>query len=97
MKKIIIFLFIIILLTFFGIIFFYLPKIDIYKITGRTVENTYSFTKAICNETNYCQDYEIICNSKGLVTAKPITSAAVQYPAYWKDPRDNETISRLCE
>ncbi len=94
MKKMIIFGFIAVLLAFAGIAFFYLPKMS---MTGRIVEDNYLFTKAICNETNYCQDYEIICNSKGLVNTKQITGAAVQYTADWKDPRDNETINRLCE
>lgn len=94
MKKIIIFFFIIILLTFAGIIFFYLPEKD---ITGKTVKDIYSFTKAICNETNYCQDYEIICDNEGLVNMRLITGAAVQHPPDWKDPRDNETINKLCE
>jgi len=93
MKKIIIFLSIIILLVFVGIIFFYLSNKD---ITGETVKEIYTFTKAICNETNYCQDYEIVCDNEGLVDIKPITGAAIQHPSNWKDPRDNKTKNKLC-
>ncbi len=94
MKKLIIFLSIIILLVFAGVIFSYLSQKD---ITGETIKETYTFTKAICNETNYCQDYEIVCNNKNLISMKPLTGATVQHPLDWKDPRDNETINKLCE
>ena len=94
MKRIIIFLSIIILLVFAGVIFFYLSNKD---ITGEIVKETYTFTKAICNETNYCQDYEIVCNNKVLVDMKPITGAAVQHTSNWEDPRDNKTKNKLCE
>ncbi len=94
MKKIIIFLSIIILLVFAVVIFSYLSK---KNITGETIKEIYTFTKAICNETNYCQDYEIVCNNKGLVDMKPITGATVQHSLDWKDPRSEEIINRLCE
>ncbi len=94
MKKIIIFLSIIILLVFAGIIFFYLSNKD---ITGETVKEIYTFTKAICNETNYCQDYEIVCDNEGLVDMKPITGATIQHPSNWEDPRDNKTKNKLCK
>jgi len=55
----------------------------------------YTHTKAICNETNYCQDYQISCNSKGIIMSTPITGAAVQFPENWKDPR-NENEKKLC-
>ncbi len=55
----------------------------------------YTHTKAICNETNYCQDYQISCNSKGIVMMTPITGAFLQLPENWKDPR-NEKEKELC-
>jgi len=67
-------------------------------ITGGVIqEYNYSYTKAICDEDNFCQDYEIICNNETLVEMNPITGAAVQQPDNWQDPRDKETIERLCE
>ena len=70
------------------------------NLTGRVVEteneNVYSYTKAICNETNYCQDYEIICEGERVVKISPITEAVAQYSEDWEDPRDDEIIDRLC-
>ena len=57
----------------------------------------YSYTKAICNETNYCQDYEIACKNGEVISKSPITGAAVQFSTNWKDPRDNEAIEKLCD
>ncbi len=69
--------------------------------TGRVIEteneNIYSYTKAICNDTNYCQDYEVICDGERVVKISPITGAVAQYSKNWKDPRDKEMIDRLCE
>ena len=66
------------------------------NITGQAIRNNYTFTKAICNNSNYCQDYEIICESNTLKEIRPITGAAVQYPETWKDPRTKEQIEKLC-
>ncbi len=57
--------------------------------------NYYTQTKAICNETNYCQDYYISCNTKGVIKATPITGAVIQHDFSWKDPR-NDTERELC-
>ncbi len=57
--------------------------------------NYYTQTKAICNETNYCQDYYISCNTKGVISATPMTGAVIQHDSFWKDPR-NETEKELC-
>lgn len=69
-------------------------------ITGRAIETeedlkAYLHTKAICNNSNFCQDYEITCNGNTLVKTQPITGAIVQHPKDWKDPRENPEI--LCE
>lgn len=68
------------------------------QFTGKTVDKLeyYSYTKAICNKTNYCQDYEIVCNGEKVSSIIPVTGAAVQNSANWKDPRDKETINKLC-
>jgi len=55
----------------------------------------YTHTKAICNETNYCQDYQIFCNKDKLIMTTPITGAVVQYSVSWQDPR-NELEKELC-
>lgn len=56
----------------------------------------YSYTKAICTENNYCEDNIIKCKNKKVIEISPITGAAVQFSDDWKDPRDSETINKLC-
>lgn len=57
---------------------------------------TNSWTKAICDENNYCQDYEIFCKGKELVSISPITGAAIQFSEHWEDPRGEETRDKIC-
>jgi hypothetical protein len=57
---------------------------------------THSFTKAICTEDKYCQDYEIICKGKKTISITPITGAAVQFSEAWEDPRDEEFRNKMC-
>ncbi len=57
---------------------------------------THSYTKAICDETNYCQDYVISCNKEKILNMNPITGAAVQFSEGWQDPRDEQTINSFC-
>ena len=64
-------------------------------ITGEVVVNQYSYTKAVCNETNYCEDYEIACRGEEIVSMT-FTGAAVQNLPDWEDPRSQEVIDRLC-
>jgi len=72
-----------------------LAIILLIKATDSNNLNYYSHTKAICNETNYCQDYHISCDEKRAIIIAPITGAVVQFPENWKDPR-NETEKELC-
>jgi len=65
------------------------------RFTGAAVKKHYSFTKAICDENNYCQDYEIVCENGELISISP-TGRAVQFSENWQDPRDKETINSLC-
>ena len=65
------------------------------QITGQATLNHYSYTKAICDDSNYCEDYEIACKGNDLVSFTP-TGAAIQLDNDWKDPRDKELIERLC-
>jgi hypothetical protein len=70
------------------------------SITGRITENNnlYSYTKAICNEENFCEDYVISCNGKRAVLIAP-TGYNICNPEYWKDPRpeDQRNLENLCE
>ena len=66
-------------------------------IAGQVVADKYSFTKAICNESNFCQDYIISCDSNKILEIKSITGAAVQQSLSWKDNRSNEEKNKLCD
>ncbi len=61
-----------------------------------TPQYTNSHTKAICNEQNLCQDYEIFCEDKDIVYMLPITGAVVQFSEDWQDPRDKEIRNDFC-
>ena len=68
---------------------------SLFQITGGTILNHYTFTKAVCDETNYCEDYEITCQDGELVSMNP-TGAAIQFSKDWQDPREEEKIERIC-
>ena len=55
----------------------------------------YMHTKAICNETNYCQDFQISCNEERAIMLTPITGAIIQFPENWIDSR-NDSDKELC-
>lgn len=69
-------------------------------ITGALINSKngdyYSWTKAICDQSNYCQDYVIECEGENLIRMSPITGATIQNSRDWKDPRDQEIIDGLC-
>ena len=65
------------------------------SITGKAVENKYTFTKAICNSDNYCEDYNISCSNGNLEFMKP-TGNAVQFQEDFVDNRSQEERERLC-
>jgi|TARA_B100000315_G_C14532033_1_gene566656 hypothetical protein len=93
-KQKVIFYFII-LLVFFILLFFVIFYYS--NLTGKIVEDIspYTFTKAVCNNSNYCEDYEVTCEGNNLVSFTP-TGAAIQLDKDWKDPRNDESIERLC-
>ena len=55
-----------------------------------------SLTKAICNQTNYCQDYQITCKKDKIVQLTPITGAIAQFPEDWADSRTDELKEITC-
>ena len=66
-------------------IFNFPPK----KITGEAVSDFYTYTKAICNESNFCQDYVIKCEGNKTIETSLISGAAVQQFPNWTDLREN--------
>lgn len=65
------------------------------QITSQTSTNYYSYTKAICDDSNYCEDYEITCQNEEVIKINP-TGAAVKFSDDWQDPRDKEIIEKIC-
>lgn len=66
-------------------------------ITGAVVfDNTTYYTKAICDDENFCQDYEIYCEGDVFVEMIPIDGAVVQHDWDWIDPRGEEMKLELC-
>ena len=64
--------------------------------TSLTEIQTKKFTKAICNETNFCQDYEITCERNKTIKINPLENASVQFSSEWQDPRNQKEINKLC-
>jgi len=60
-------------------------------LTGEAVRDYKTYTKAICDENNFCQDYEIACENKQVVGITPISGANIQHLADWEDPRINKS------
>ena len=67
------------------------------SLTGNTTANEHVFIKTICDDGNLCQDYEIKCLGKKLISKNPIIGTEIQYRESWKDPRSKEEIEVLCK
>jgi len=94
---VIIIIIIIILIIIAG--FFFLNRI----ITGNVIQeqqnssnNLHMYTKALCNDSNYCQDNEITCQGNQTVSVSPITGAVIQHEKDWQDPRNESDKDKLC-
>lgn len=87
----ILFLLIIVLVFFKGITGYF---ISVDKDSLDESRN-YTYIKAICNSSNYCQYYNIVCDGNSVVEMNPITGAAIQFEGYWQDRRTD--ADRLCE
>lgn len=64
------------------------------EFTGKTIgeiDFTHTYTIARCNSTNFCQDYEVKCKNKTVLSFNPITGSAVQFPEDWEDSRENNS------
>ena len=85
-KTILISLAILITLTTLIIILSLSPKTP---FTGNTILDEFTHTKALCNETNFCQDYIISCKGNETKKITPISGATIQHTKDWKDPRNN--------
>lgn len=61
------------------------------------VPYNYSYTKAICTDSNLCQDNVIYCKNKQVVEMVPLVESTTQFSKNWQDPRSQEDIDRLCD
>lgn len=68
-----------------------LASIITYNLTGQVVSDKYNYTKAICNDNNFCQDYIVTCEGKELIDLSPISGAVIQHSSNWSDPRGEQT------
>lgn len=81
-----------VILSLFTILYF-----SNWNITGKIIEtNYYSYTKAVCNEKNFCQDYGVTCHGNEIVSFSPITGAFAQFSEDWKDPRIENEKEIIC-
>ena len=90
-KRILIILIIMIIIASVGY-----PLLKSVSLTGETIKNEYTFTKAICDENNLCQDYEIHCKDGKVTNEIPIRGSQIQYSENWVDPRTKEQIENMC-
>jgi len=63
---------------------------------SKDIPYTHSFTKAICTDTNFCQDFEIVCKYNQQIKISPITGASIQLDSAWEDPRTIEQKNKSC-
>jgi hypothetical protein len=89
MRKLTIFLFTILLAI--ALIFIFVNAI---KPEPKVIP-TSTWTKAICNEENYCLDIQITCSEDSVIDIKP-TGEGAFFPEDWQDPRPTEMIKKWC-
>ena len=65
------------------------------NVTGEVIISEYSYTKAICNESNYCEDYEVVCSGGVLKQLNP-TGHVAQFQEDWVDERESKNFDGLC-
>jgi len=89
-RKVLIIILMISILILFLILINYNTKIISYV----TKDSEYSYTKAICDENNYCKDYEIKCQGKKSISLTP-TAFTIQQDENWNDSRnENEELCK---
>ena len=92
MKKLIVFSLIIVILSTGILTAMTLQPANYLKVP----KYTHSFTKALCTDTNFCQDYEIFCRNSEMISISPITGAVIQFSETWQDPRNQKQRNNLC-
>jgi len=87
---------IIIALIIIGTIVFIIFKTP--STTGQAVVLTgYTFTKAVCDESHFCQDFEFVCENNQTKAINPVLNSERQFSKSWQDPRTQEEIDKVCK
>ena len=60
-----------------------------------SVPFTHFHTKAICDSTNFCEDYEVYCNNQSVLSINA-TGYIVQFPSEWQDMKSEEAKNKQC-
>jgi len=76
-----------------GIVLFFII-VNAVKTEPKIVP-TSTWTKAVCNEENYCLDIQITCEDDRIIDVKP-TGEGAYFPEDWEDPRPVEIIEKWC-
>ncbi len=84
------------MILLFGVVFIlasaFVVAFSGFSFNGKNVsEMPYSYTKAICNIGNECQDFLVICKSFEVKSLSPI-SEVVKFGKDWKDFREKEEL-----
>jgi len=101
MKRILFFILIFILIIALCTVGYFIPSEKQEQLSGElatlsTNPNAYAKTIAICNSTNFCQDYRITCQNGQLIEKYPIENATIQHSMQWTDNRDID-YNNLCK
>jgi len=86
--------YIVLSIIFLGIVLFFIV-VNAVKPEPKNKVPTSTWTKAICNEENYCLDIQITCEENGVIDIKP-TGEGSYFPKDWEDPRPVEIVEKWC-
>ncbi|OYT36717.1 hypothetical protein B6U91_00575 [Candidatus Pacearchaeota archaeon ex4484_71] len=87
----------IVLILAFILVPFFIIKTGITGNFIKKYENQeYSYTKAICVEDNYCEDYKIICEGNKLIKMTPTGFGIKKYEGITAQKYE-EAIGKLCD
>jgi hypothetical protein len=65
-----------------------IPKLIATGTSIKNIPNQYSYTKALCNNSNHCEEYIIECKGNNLIKLNP-TGYSIQQSENWTDEREH--------
>ncbi len=90
-KRTIISIIILILIALAIAVFLYL---NYFTPTGAAILNEYTYTTAICDDSNFCEDYEVECKGEEVVSLT-LTGSFIQQEEEWQDKREKKELCEL--